>query len=267
VAAGPAPRVAFRVRATRATTLRLEVRQAANPDNHLPETVLAARAVPLAAGVETDVAVEDPVTVDADRYLTWCLLENPDVEVRTSEFRATGVLSTRHHNTQRPEHDIGVETFEIWSPARRPGGRNFACTIAPAVDRTGPELAVNGYARPGRGPNAWVAEPADAAPALTLAWDRPVTLGRVELGFDTDFDHPMESVLMGHPERAMPFCVKRYRLRDGAGRVVYESGENHQTRNSLRLGSPVTTDRLVVELLSTWGPVPAALFEVRVYPA
>jgi len=93
-----------------------------------------------------------------------------------------------------------------------------------------------------------------------------VTVGRVELGFDTDFDHPMESVLMGHPERAMPFCVKRYRLRDAADRVVHESGENHQTRNTVRLDPPVETTALTVELVESWGPVPRALCEVRAYP-
>lgn len=123
---------------------------------------------------------------------------------------------------------------------------------------------VNGVARPADGPNAWVAAVDDAAPALTLEWASPQSIGRIELVFDTDFDHPMESVLMGHPERDMPFCVKDYRILDSRGAVVAERRGNHQTRNSVTLPEPVTTTRLQIEILSTHG-APAALFEVRCY--
>jgi hypothetical protein len=74
----------------------------------------------------------------------------------------------------------------------------------------------------------------------------------------------MESVLMGHPERDMPFCVKHYRIRDDQGALLHESRDNHQTRNRVRLVSPVRTKSLVIEIAATHG-APAALFEVRCY--
>jgi hypothetical protein len=74
----------------------------------------------------------------------------------------------------------------------------------------------------------------------------------------------MESVLMGHPEREMPFCVKRYRIRDCEGNVLFESGENHQTRNTIRLSPPAVTRGLSIDVLETHG-APAALFGVRCY--
>jgi hypothetical protein len=67
------------------------------------------------------------------------------------------------------------------------------------------------------GPNAWVADPRDAAPHLVLDWPEPRTIARLELGFDSDFDHPMETVLMQHPEAISPFMVRRYRVRDETG--------------------------------------------------
>jgi len=124
---------------------------------------------------------------------------------------------------------------------------------------------VNGVTRPTCAPNAWTADPSDPRPSLVLRWKRPQTIARLELGFDTDFDHPMESVLMGHPERAMPFCVKHYRVLDGTGRVVAEVTDNHQTRNTMRWSEPLLTDRLTIECLESHGPVPATLFEVLVY--
>lgn len=99
----------------------------------------------------------------------------------------------------------------------------------------------------------------------TLRWDRPQVLARVDLGFDTDFDHPLESVQHGHPERFLPFCVRHYRLRDGRGALLAEVVDNHQTRNTILFDPPVRTDRLVVECVASHGPVPAALCEVRCY--
>ena len=80
-----------------------------------------------------------------------------------------------------------------------------------------------------------------------------------------DYDHPMESVLIGHPERALPFCVKHYRILDGSGQRVAEITDNHQARNLIRLTPAITTELLVIELLASHGQTPAALFEVRCY--
>ena len=42
----------------------------------------------------------------------------------------------------------------------------------------------------------------------------------------------MESVLMGHPEREIPFCVKRYRILDDQGKVHFDC------RTTTRRGIP-----------------------------
>lgn len=39
---------------------------------------------------------------------------------------------------------------------------------------------------------------------------------------DTDYDHSLESVQMGHPENVMPFCLRRYKLSDDKGTVFFE---------------------------------------------
>jgi hypothetical protein len=128
-----------------------------------------------------------------------------------------------------------------------------------------PENVLHGPARPTTQPNAWVAGFGDAAPRLTLSWSKPQTIGRIELSFDTDFDHAMETVQWGHPDRAMPFCVKHYRVRDGQGNVVAECADNHQTRNVIKLASAIATDRLTIECLGTHSGAPAAILEVRCY--
>ncbi len=207
------------------------------------------------------------------RYVFVCLLANPSVRVRLSEQRVSGVLALGNRRDkcvaasrrQEPTADIGVDTFEFWIPERRPGGKNFALEVEPPLDAFAPEQVVNGVSRPTMQPNAWVADPADDQPTLRLTWDRPQTIERLELSFDTDFDHALESVLMGHPERVMPFCVREYCIRSADGSVVARCEDNHQTRNTIRLESPITTDSLTIELSHPAETIPASLFGVRCY--
>lgn len=75
----------------------------------------------------------------------------------------------------------------------------------------------------------------------------------------------MESVLMTHPETAMPFCVQHYRLYDEAGQLLYEKTDNYQALNIIRFDQPIQTQQITLELLATHGDAPAALFEIRCY--
>jgi hypothetical protein len=165
---------------------------------------------------------------------------------------------------QQPPPGIGIDSFEFWLPSRRPGGKNLAVQIEPPLDVFGAENVRNGVARPTLLPNAWVASPDDPAPRLTVCWSETRQIARIELTFDSDWDHPLESVLMGHPEREIPFCVKRYRIVDERGTVHYESAGNHQTRNTVRLNPPAVAASLAIEVLETHG-APAAIFEARFY--
>jgi hypothetical protein len=75
----------------------------------------------------------------------------------------------------------------------------------------------------------------------------------------------MESVLMGHPESTMPFCVKGYRVLDGDGKLLHECKENHHGMNLIVLPAAVTTRALKIEILEMNGACPAAMFAVRCY--
>jgi len=253
------------------TELVAELRVSGNPENHTPDVTLKTLKLPLKPGVKQRLPLNFNAQMDEPRYAFVCLMANEQVSVHLSDQRLTGVLAvTQKFNRavaksprQEPPPDSGIDSFEFWIPQRRPGGKNFALTIEPPLDVFHAANAVNGIARPTRQPNAWVADFADAAPVLTLRWNSPKTIARIEMGFDTDFDNPMESVLMGHPERVMPFCVRQFEVRDGAGRVLYRCGDNHQTRCAIRLSQPVTTDRLSFHLATPGAGVPAALFEIR----
>ena len=270
---GKMPAVTFQLDVSEPTTLQIELRTSNRPENYTPDVTLQTQTFDLQAGAEQVITAHFDTTIDTARYVFVCLMKSPAVAVHTSEHRVTGLLSVcntqnpavSNYGAQQPTHDVGIEAFEFWVPLRRPKGQNLAVTVEPPLAVFEPVNVINGWSRPSTGPNAWVAAPDDPTPTLRLEWEQPQTIRRIDLSFDTDFDHPMESVLMGHPENVMPFCVKRYRVLDGAGRLVAACEDNHQTRNMLHFEAPISTSCLQIELLETWGNAPAALFEIRCY--
>lgn len=271
--AGPAPRFTFLLDAAAPALLQAELRVSSKPDNHTPDVTLQTLSLPLPGGQSQSVGLEFTAQIAGPCYAFVCLMPNPLLQAHLSEVRLTGVLAVTHNAnkavaksaTQCPPPGIGVDSFEFWTPLRRPAGKNLAIQIDPPPSLFGVENLTNGLARPTRQPNAWVARLDDPAPAVTLRWDHPRTIARIELCCDTDFDHPMESVLMGHPESAMPFCVQRWRILDGNGSVIASGAGNHQTLISVTLCPPVSTAQLRIEVEHPSQLVPAALFAVRCY--
>jgi hypothetical protein len=275
VAAGPAPRLTIRADVATATSLTASLRVSRRPDEHTPTVVLAERRIPLAAGPGQEVPLDLAATFDAPRYAFWCLDANPNVAVHTSITRVSGVLTLFHRKNgavaksavQSPPDGSGMESFEFWTPERRPGGANRAVRIEPPLDRFGTDQLASGVNRPTCQPNLWVADPADPRPRITCSWDRPRTIARVELVLDTDRDHPMESVLMGHPERVGPFCVRDFVVHDGEGRQLAAVQCNHRTRVTIELDPPATLSRLVIDAEHPGAAAPAAIVDLRAYAA
>jgi hypothetical protein len=273
VAAGPIPRVTFTVDTAQATTLNVELRRSSKPDNHTPDVCLVRQSIEIEAGSALPVEVAFEAEVTEPCYLFYCLMQNPTVSVQLSDRRVAGVLKLHQRvngqvaksSTQSPPEGIGVERFDFWLPERRPGGKNLACHVDPPLALFGPDNAVNGVFRPVAQPNAWVSDPSDPAPTLTLTWDEPQTVREIVLSFDTDFDHAMESVLRGHPENTMPACVRAFRITDHAGTVLAEVTDNHQTRRVVLLAKPTVTTRLAIVFAPLKGAWPAALFGVQCY--
>jgi len=272
VPAGPAPTVTFLADVSELTTLVAEVRASEKAGNFTPERVLHREEIALTAGKARPITLRPSFALDAPAYLFYTLLGVPAVRVHLTEARVTGVLSlTQTMNKavakglrQEPPARSGIDSFEFWLPGRRPGGQNLALKCSPPLNVFAAANVVNGVDRPTVQTNAWVASPGDALPRLTLRWPEPQTIARVELSFDTDFDHPLESVLWNHPERDIPFCVRSYRILGAEGSVLAECAENHQTRNSVVFATPVSTPELHVEVVATHG-APAAVFSMRCY--
>lgn len=273
VAQGPMPALTFDMEVSRATELRVELRASSRPGNFTPDEVLATATQQLATN-QGKVKIDFNVTLDGPRYLAICFLANPAVSIATSDHRLTGVLAVRHtRDHTRPSSDpnavtatmAGFDEFEFWPAERRPGGHNFALVCEPALQSFAAKQATHAPDRPSDFVNAWVADLGDHRPWLQLDWPNTQRISSVGVTFDPDFDYPMESVLMGHPERVMPFMVRDARLLDDRGQVIAALHDNHQTHWRVQLREPVVTRSLRLEVKHPSATVPAAVFRFRVF--
>ncbi|WP_428656144.1 FAD-dependent oxidoreductase [Runella sp.] len=261
------------------TELEVELRISSKSDNHTPDVILAKRTISLQKGrncVHLEFTAKDFLSLQDLESLGYAFLtlqKNPKVKIHYSNQRITGILSVfntvneavSNYGKQEPVEDIGVDTFEFWCPQRRPAGKNPALKFEPALQVFEAENIRNGLQRPTNQPNAWVADYKDKKPALHLNWSEKQLIKRIVLHLDTDFDHPMESVLMSHPENEMPFCVKNVRILNDKNEVIAQISDNHQSIRTIILEQAVETQSLRIEAEHPSANVPAALFEVRCY--
>ena len=94
--------------------------------------------------------------------------------------------------------------------------------ITPALKCFTKENLINGFTRPYIKPNAWIASIEDEKPSVTLKWDEKQSIKSLTLYFDTDFDHPMESTQMGHPENVITFCIRNYKIKNENGEILID---------------------------------------------
>jgi len=270
--AGPVPVITLCADTVRATTQRAELWRSSRPGNTTPDVLLASLEVPVEAGKAQPLRLDFHYSLEAPLHIFVILPHTSGVAFHQSTTQLPGILtlsqkmnsSVAKSPVQSPPDGSGVDEFAFWLPDRRPTARNLAARFTPPLQPYCPANVINGFARPWQGTNAWAPEPSDPNPTLRLSWDKPQTLSNIEIVFDTDFDHPMESVLLSHPERIMPGCITAYRILADDTQVLAEILENHQTRRALKLPKPVTASSISIQILSH-GAAPPAIFEVRCY--
>ncbi|MEM6332857.1 MAG: FAD-dependent oxidoreductase [Planctomycetota bacterium] len=269
--AGPVPRVAFELQAEGErgdTEVTVELQTSSRDDGFSPDRLLARRTV----AVGTAMAIDFGVLLNRSRAVFVCLAETPDVRVRLSDRWVTGVMAVSRWtcpSDDAAERHPGLHDMELWPPTRRPEGKSLACHFDPPVRGYAVEQLQTGCFRPGWQSHAWVADLADAEPSVTLTWPEPRRVGRIDLHFDTDLDHPMESVLMGHGERVAPHCVRTFKVFteavDGDWRLAGGSSDNRHSHRVLVFDEPVELTAVRVELEHPSAEVPAAMLGLRCY--
>lgn len=270
--AGALPVFSLEVDVLQDTVLDVHLAASALLGNFTPECILGAKRLELKAGKQV-LDLDFNVSIEATQYVFLTFLRNEHIRLPYIEQRITGLLSVFNgtnkavSNTgkQIAPEGSGVDSFEFWTPQRRPEGQNLALGLSVPLTCFTVDNIQNGLERPTTQPNAWVADPQDANPVMELTWDKPQNIRQIDICFDTDFDHAMESVLMTHPERRMPFCVQRFRIEDAQGNVLYQDDNNYRTSQHILLEQPCQTERLKIYVEHPSALVPAAVFAVRCY--
>ncbi|GGA64056.1 hypothetical protein GCM10011507_14610 [Edaphobacter acidisoli] len=268
--AGAVPEFTLLVDAVAPVSLHAEIWKSSRSGNATPDVKLASAVTSLFAGTSLPATFRFDVRLNEDAHVFLIVHPAPGISLHLSRQQFPGVLTlwqkmnrmVAKSVVQSPPEDSGVDSFAFWLPERRPAARNLAVTIAPGVQCYEPRMVVNGWGRPWCGVNAWAPSRDDNAPWLRLVWDQPRTIRSIQVTFDTDFDHPMESILMGHPERVMPGCLTAFDLRTAEGETLAVVSENHHTHWRLMLPQPISTSGIELSLRA-WGPAPPAIFEVR----
>lgn len=254
------------------TFLTIELRCSGKEFNHTPDVILERKEILLKSGIN-DITVSFEKAFEVHGYGFICFMKNELIYLQSSKLRITGILSVfnksnpevSNYGKQVPAGDIGIDTFEFWCPDRRPRGENIAMKIEGSPIYFGVENIRNGINRPVSHHNAWAASPADPDPKISITWKKKRKIKRIELTFDTDFDHPMETVLMNHPESIMPFCVQDFIICDDMKRRLYEKSGNYQSRHTITFDTSVITQAIHIHLKANSLNVPPSLFEVRCY--
>ncbi len=268
---GRMPKMKITVRADENTELKVELRSSSRHGSFTPDTTLDNAIIPLRAG-EQEVTVDFKAGFDESEYVFVCFMANKAVQLPLTDMLLTGTttvlnqinLAVSNYGRQDPPAGIGIESFEFWCPLRRPEGKNLAFTLEPALEIYSTGLLANSFSRPAGATNAWAADLSDKAPELTVQWSEPQLVSSITLFFDTDYDHAMETVQMGHYDNIMPYCVRNYSIADDKGATIAANADNHLAMNVIRLPQPVVTSSLHIRLDHPGGQIPASLFHLIV---
>ncbi|MFY8127110.1 MAG: FAD-dependent oxidoreductase [Chitinophagaceae bacterium] len=266
------PSISFWANAKTNTTLQVELRISSKVGNHTPDVTVASKAIELKSG-EGKYSVDFEYTFTEEQYAFVCFMRNEEVDIANSDKRISGIVSVfnainpavSNYGKQEPPSDIGVEAFEFWCPQRRPQGKNIAMEISPALQPFDVSNVRNGIQRPVKSTNAWVANYTDKVGEISIGWNEEKTINKVELFFDADYDHPLESVLLLNPESKMAFCADEVKLYDGGNNLIGEINNNYLSHQTISLSQPVKTNQLTLKISNSNPDAPASLFEVRCY--
>lgn len=270
VSPGVVPTITLYARTQRSTRLRAELWSSSRPGNTTPDVHHGSIEMNVEQGDEVAIPLMFGASFDTFTHVFLIVPPFANGALLLSRAQKPGVLmlsqkmnaAVAKGRVQSPPPGSGIDTFAFWLPNRRPAARTLAASFDPPLDIYSPNMVINGFARPWCGANAWAPDDADRQPCLRLTWPEPQTLRTITITFDTDFDHPMESVLLNHPERVMPGCIRAFRILTHEGGVLAEVDENHQTRYTLRLPSPIQTSVITIEILKP-GESPSPIFQVE----
>lgn len=264
----------FEVNVLEETNLEIQLKSSKSPHHYTPDLLVDSQKYVLKPGKQK-LTFSNKNALPHNHYAYVCFMKNEKIEVRLSNERISGLMTVQNKinkavsnfGKQEPPEDIEIDSFEFWTPERRPSGKNIALSLSSPLAIFEVENVVNGGVRPesNGATNAWVANIDDAKPSLTLQWKTEVTIRKVKLFFDCDYDHALETTLRKHPESTIPFIVSDYVIKNKKGAVLKDVKGNYQAINTIEFDTAVNTDTLVIEFSKKIDSIPVSVFNISVF--
>ncbi|MEH6682013.1 MAG: FAD-dependent oxidoreductase [Sediminicola sp.] len=264
----------FEIDADERTELQVQLKGSSNTAHFTPDVLLEKQVLKVEKGIQKIKFTSD-IKLDGQQYIYLCLLKNEKIKIRLSHERVTGLMTVQNkinkavsnYGRQDPPAEIGIDSFEFWTPERRPAGKNMALTLNPSLQAFEVDNLVNNRVRPtsdGK-TNAWAASMDDERPIITLIWEKVQDISMIKLFFDCDYDHALESTLMEHSEEEIPFVVENYKIMDENGNILKEVSGNYQAINTVMFEGAISTRKLHFEFSKGKPNIPVSLFEISVF--
>ena len=232
----------FEIEALKDTSLEIQLRITSEKRSFTPEKTLSTKTYSVKKGMH-QISFRSDVTLDEKQYAFVCLMKNELIKARISNERCSGIMTVQNrinkavsnYGKQEPPKNVAIDSFEFWTPERRPNGKNLAFKMSPTLAIFEKENVINPEIRPNPTgeTNVWIADKNDTNPSLQLTWEEEISIQKIKLFFDCDYDHALESTLMGHPEDEMPFVVSDYSIEDENGIVLKTVTYNYQAINNI----------------------------------
>lgn len=267
-------RFTFEIDASEDTIFHIELKTSDLCHHFTPDRTVETQEFKVSKGMQkVTFKMNKPLQVDHYAYI--CLMRNEAIRVLLSEERVSGIMtvqnkvnkSVSNFGKQEPPEDIGIDSFEFWTPERRPKGKNLAMQVTPALSIFDVDYLTNGELRPTSNgfTNAWAAAKNEERPEVIFAWDAPQKINIIRFAFDCDYDHALESTLMGHHEDTIPFVIGDYAILNGDGTLLMKVTENHQAINTVRLDQTIETDKLIFKFNRNTDDIPVSVFKISVF--
>jgi len=270
---GRVPLINVRIKTEKAVHAVFQLRRSDFYGNFSPDIVIEEISFDVARGFSGSLPVTFVTVLDRPEYLTVVLQPSDGLFVSESLNSLPGILRLRHSANekvarsavQEPPPESGLHRLEFWLPERRPNATLWSLFFQSPFEPYSAEFLTRGYERPFIEANSWVSGTAgENVPEIRLSWKNIRTINRLIIAMDGDFDHPMESVQYGHPDRQSPYLPKTISVLDDRGLEIAAAVDVHGSRWDIRFSDPIRTASLLIRFTESRGEV-IGIYRVRVF--
>tara|TARA_Y100000389_G_C17384686_1_gene476338 strand:- start:373 stop:1266 length:894 start_codon:yes stop_codon:yes gene_type:complete len=263
-----------KLKAEKNTSITVVLRTSSRETHFTPDVEIQSKTFDLIEGEQEFVFTSNEL-ITKNSYVYVCFMKNEAVEIMLSDERFSGIMTVLQKETpavsnygkQEPPEGIGVDTFDFWTPEKKPAGKNIAMFIEPAIQNFSSINIKNNNVRPtSEGySNAWLAKLNDEEPQLVLNWSEEQEIRVLRIFFDCDFDNALPSVFVTHPVSEIPATVKEYSIYDGRNNLLYQKRDNYQAVNKVLFDKAILVKKLRIVFTRKNANIPVSVFKISAY--